>query len=78
MNLILAVLAFTFVAIGSTKLIFPRRHSDGSFAAIPSRMLIGVALVVCLMNNISYVLPGRSSAWVVFGLMLFLSLIAGW
>lgn len=64
MELVISLIATGFLGIHATRLVAARLHTDSTFLALPARLLLGIALVTCLMNLFLRFLPGVSSAWI--------------
>jgi hypothetical protein len=63
-ELVISLMATGFLAIHASRLVAARLHTDSTFLALPARLLLGIALVTCLMNVFLRFLPGVSSAWI--------------
>lgn len=61
-----------FFIYQATKLLCSDLHGDASFLAVPARVAMGLALVVCGMNLLLRFVPGVSASWLLFVLILFL------
>lgn len=77
MELTISLLLVACLAINATSLFIPRLYTDGSFAALPARLALGAALLVCAMNVLLHFFPGNSSAWMTLA-VLGACALAGW
>ena len=69
MELGIALVAVAFLLVNATRAFAPQLYTDGSFLAVPARLMLGVAVLVCAMNALLRFFPGVSAAWIVVVLL---------
>jgi hypothetical protein len=58
-----------FLLVNATRAFAPKLYTDGSFLAVPARLMFGIAVLVCAMNVLLRFFPGVSSAWMIVALL---------
>lgn len=66
------LLLIAFLLITSTWRIIPSLYTDTTLASLSTRLMLGVAIAVCLMGNLIFFFSGSVAAWLV--LVLFSSI----
>lgn len=77
MELVLSLIVMACLAVNATRVLIPRLYTDGTFLAVPARLALGAALLVCAMNLLLRRFPGESAAWMILAALGALG-IAGW
>jgi hypothetical protein len=54
-----------FLFYGATKYIFPHLYTDDGFAAVPTRLLLAAAFIVCGMCFLLNFFPGKLVSWLI-------------
>jgi len=74
-ELVIALIAVACLLVNATRAFAPRLYTDGSFLAVPVRLMLGFAVLVCTMNILLRYFPGVSCAWII---VVLLAAVAPW
>lgn len=67
--ILLVLIIVAFLLVLATWKTFPSLYTDTTIASLSTRLMLGIALVVCGMGNLTFFFSGSVAAWIVLSLL---------